>query len=83
MQSSEWTPERLQCRIQDHLRWVAAVQNSVEPTPCTTFHFHPWLWFQTAIRSGALAVPFVGPQLHRVLRGVKVRLRRRFFPPPL
>ena len=79
MHSSEWTPERLRCRIQDHLRWVAIAQDSAAPTPRGTFVAQSWPWLKMAIRTSALSVPVVGPVFLTFLRRVKARLRRKDF----
>jgi hypothetical protein len=81
MQSSEWTPDRLQNRIRDRLRWVAACEvgriSSSPPKP----HFLTRQWCKTVLREGFLMVPFAGPVLVKILRGVKARVRRgAFFP---
>ncbi len=79
MQSSEWTPERLQGRIQDHLRWVAAVDAAgaaTTSTPSPKAPFKPWPWFKSVLRRSVSAVPIVGPPTLTLLRGVKARVRR-------
>ena len=81
MQSSEWTPDRLQHRIRDHLRRVAACEaNRFAPSPTK----RPLLtrhWCKTVLRQSFLMVPFAGPILLKILRAVKARLRRGAFLP--
>jgi hypothetical protein len=83
MQSSEWTPDRLQNRIRDHLRWMAIVRGTEVPPPAPVCPVRPRHWFVRVLRKGVLAMPFAGPALFEFLCGVKDRLRRRFSSPGL
>jgi hypothetical protein len=86
MQSSEWTPDRLQNRIRDHLRWVAALRGieiSEAPPPGPVCPVQPRHWFVRVLRKCVLSTPFAGPVLMKILRGVKARLRRTVSSPGL
>ena len=76
MQSSEWTSDRLQDRIQDHLSWVVAVSpNGSIQTRNPQIPLS--LRFKNLVRNSVQALPFGATVLMTALRAVKAWLRTR------